>query len=102
RTTVDPATASLYAFIFYVIKNGEAINRGELPREQLGARAVGDRVLEVEFENPVAYFDKLVAFQTYAPIREDFYVSRNGRYAADAKDLLFNGPFMITSWVHGA
>jgi oligopeptide transport system substrate-binding protein len=102
RTVVDPATASQYAFIFYAIKNGEAINRGELPRETLGVRADGDRVLEVEFENPVAYFDKLVAFQTYNPIREDFYKSRNGRYAANAEDLLYNGAFVITNWVHGA
>jgi oligopeptide transport system substrate-binding protein len=102
QTAVDPATASQYAFIFYVIKNGEAINRGDLPREALGARAEGDYVLEVEFENPTAYFDKLVAFQTYMPIREDFYRSRNGRYAADAEDMLYNGPFAITRWVHGA
>ncbi len=54
-------------------KNGEAINRGELPPDTLGVRAVGDRVLEVELENPLAYFDKLVAWYTYMPIREDFF-----------------------------
>ena len=102
QTALDPATASQYAFIFYVLKNGEAINTGELPRESLGVTAVSDRVLEVEFEQPVAYFDKLVAFQTYYPIREDFYLSREGRYAADADDMLYNGPFEITVWVHGA
>jgi oligopeptide transport system substrate-binding protein len=102
RTAVDPATASQYAFILYPVKNGEAINRGELPPSELAARAVGDRVLEVELENPIAFFDKLVASHTYLPVREDFYRSRAGRYAADAADLLFNGPFVLTSWVHGA
>jgi oligopeptide transport system substrate-binding protein len=102
RTVVDPATASEYAFIAYIIKNGEAINNGELPPSELGAYAVSDRVLKVEFENPIAYFEKLIAFSTFAPIREDFYRSRNGRYAADADDLLYNGPFRITRWVHGA
>ena len=102
RLAVNPATASQYAFILYPVKNAEAINRGELPPEMLGVKAVGDRELEVEFENPIGYFDKLVAWHTYAPIREDFYRSRNGRYAADAGDLLYNGPFRITSWVHGA
>ncbi len=97
-----PATASQYAFLLYPVKNGEAINRGELPPESLGVRAVGDRVLEVELENPIAYFHKLTAAQTYYPIREDFYKSRNGRYGADAEDLLYNGPFRITRWVHGA
>lgn len=65
-------------------------------------RAVGDKVLEVELENPLAYFDKLVAWYTYMPIREDFFLSRNGRYAADAEDLIFNGPFRLTRWVHSA
>ena len=102
RTAVDPATASQYAFIVYVVKNGEAINDGKLPPNKLGVRAVSDGVLDVEFENPIAYFEKLMPFSTFFPIREDFYRSRNGRYAADAEDLLYNGPFRITRWVHGA
>lgn len=102
RSAVDPATASQYAFIVYAVKNGEAVNRGDLPVDALRVRALDDRTLEVEFENPIAYFDKLVASHTFLPIREDFYRSRAGRYAADAEDLLFNGPFVITSWVHGA
>ena len=102
RTSVDPATASQYAFIFYPIRNGEPINKGEAPVETLGVRAVSDTVLEVEFEQPLAYFEELVGMTTYNPIREDFYHSRDGRYGADAEDLLYNGPFMITRWVHGA
>ena len=102
RKTVDPANASEYAFIMYPIKNAEAINNGKLPVEALGVHAIDDKTLEVEFERPVPYFEKLLPFSTYAPIREDFYNSRNGRYAADADDLLYNGPFKITEWVHGA
>jgi oligopeptide transport system substrate-binding protein len=102
RRVVDPANASQYAFIFYVIKNGEAINSGKMPPTELGVRAADDRTIEVAFENPVAYFEKLVAFPTYLPMREDFFLSRNGRYAADADDLLYNGPFRMTEWVHGS
>jgi oligopeptide transport system substrate-binding protein len=102
RLAVLPATASEYAFLLYPVKNGEAINRGEMPPESLGVRAASDGVLEVELENPIAYFPKLTAAQTYYPIREDFFKSRNGRYAADAEDMLYNGAFRITRWVHGA
>ena len=52
--------------------------------------------------DPRAYFDKLVAYATYGPVREDFYEAQNGRYGADADTLLYNGPFRITRWVHGA
>ena len=102
RKVVEPANASQYAFILYGIKNAEAVNNGELPVETLGARAVDDRTLAVEFERPVPYFDKLTAFATYNPINQAFYESTNGRYGADADELLYNGPFVISSWVHGA
>ena len=102
RMVVDPANASEYAFILYYVKNGEAINGGQMAPEALGVTAVDDRTLEIEFERPVGFFDKLVAFQVYFPVREAFYVSRDGRYAADAEDLVYNGPFMLTQWVHGA
>ena len=102
RKVLEPANASEYAFILYGIKNAEAVNRGELPPEELGVRAVDDRTLHVDFARPVPYFDKLTAFATYNPINEAFYESTNGRYGADAEDLLYNGPFTIASWVHGA
>jgi len=102
RRVVDPETASQYAFITYPIKNAEAITNGELPINTLGVRASGPRRLEVEFEQPTPYFDKLVAFITFLPLREDFFLATNGRYAADADKMLYNGPYVLSEWVHGA
>ena len=102
RKVVDPSNASEYAFILYYVKNAEAINSGSMSVDALGVRAVSDLILEIEFERPVPFFDKLVAFGIYYPVREGFYTSRDGRYAAGAEDLLYNGPFMMTEWAHGA
>ncbi|WP_397414244.1 peptide ABC transporter substrate-binding protein [Phenylobacterium sp.] len=102
RKAVDPKTASEYATIFFSIKNAEAINKGQMPLSSMGVVADGDRVLKVELVRPVAYFDKLMVFKTFNPIREDFYNAMKGRYGADADTLLYNGPFKITRWVHGA
>lgn len=102
RLAVDPANASEYSFIFYMIKNARAINEGHLPVETMGVHAVDDYTLEVEFERPTAYFEKLMAFGTFMPVRQDFYEATHGRYGADANELLYNGPFKITRWVHGA
>ena len=102
RTALDPANASEYAFILYPVKNAEAINRGDLPVQALGVRARGDFLLEVDFERPLAYFDKLTSFPTFLPIREDFHDAMNGAYGADADKMLYNGPFLISRWVHGA
>jgi oligopeptide transport system substrate-binding protein len=102
QTVVDPKTASQYAFITYSVKNAEAINTGKMSPDKLGVRAVSDRELEVQFESPVAFFDKLVAFAIFNPVRKDFYESRKDRYGANAEDLLYNGPFTMTRWVHNA
>jgi oligopeptide transport system substrate-binding protein len=102
RKLVDPNSGSTYSFIAFPIKNAEAVNNGELPVEYLGVRAVDDKTLEVEFERPTPYFEKLMAFNTFYPMREDFFNSTNGRYAADADQLLYNGPYVITSWIHGS
>lgn len=102
RNAVDPATASEYASILYPLKNAEAINRGEQALESLGVQALDAHTLEVRFEKPTPYFLGLTAFPTFFPVREDFYRSRGARYAADADDLLFNGAFTLTAWVHGA
>ena len=102
RKAVEPANASQYAFILYGIENAEAIGSGDMPLTALGVHAEDDRTLHVTFERPLPYFDKLTAFATFNPINEAFYESTNGRYGADAEDLLYNGPFVIESWVHGA
>lgn len=102
RRVLDPATASQYSFIMYSVKNAEAINSGEMPVSSLGVTATSDRVLEVKFEQATPYFDKLVAFVTFLPVREDFFESTNGRFGADADMMLYNGPYLLSEWVHGS
>jgi oligopeptide transport system substrate-binding protein len=102
RKVVDPATASEYANIMSPIRNADKVNSGKLPVTALGVQAVGDRELRVQFVKPVPYFAQLMAFNIFYPIREDFFNSTNGRYASSAETLLYNGPFKMTRWVHGA
>ncbi len=102
RKVADPAHASEYAFLMHYLKNGEAVANGRLPLDALGVRALDDHTLYVELARPTAFFDKLVAFQTFYPIREDFFLGTDGRYSADADQMLYNGRFKLTSWVHGA
>lgn len=102
RRVQDPATTSEYAFIMYGIAQAEAVNRGERPPEDLGVWAEGDHVLEVAFERPIPFFDRLAAFAVFLPVREDFAAPRGDRYASSAADMLYNGPFVISRWSRGA
>ncbi|WP_372810319.1 peptide ABC transporter substrate-binding protein [Litorivivens sp.] len=102
QRAVKPETASQYAFILFPIKNAEAVNRGDMPEGALGVEAAGAHRLEVRFEQPCPYFDKLTAFMTYYPVRRDVVEQWGRAYAADADKMMFNGPFVLSRWVHGA
>ncbi|WP_269618416.1 peptide ABC transporter substrate-binding protein [Zhongshania sp. BJYM1] len=102
RHALKPTTASQYAFIFYPVKNAEAVNNGKLPESELGVRAVSDYELRVEFGQPCPYFLSLAAFMTFLPMREDVLDHWGSRYAADSDKLVFNGAFVLEKWIHGA
>ena len=102
RKVLEPKTASTYGFIMFPVLNARAISEGEMASTALGVKALDDHTLEVSFHQPCPYFLGLTAFRTLFPIKESFYHSRDGRYGADAEELLYNGAFSMTEWVHGA
>lgn len=97
---LDKNTAAEYAFIAYYIKNAEAINKGEKPVTELGAKAVDDYTLEVELEKPVPYFLNLLAFPSYYPLNEKFVKEKGEKFGLEADTTLYNGPFVMASWKH--
>ncbi|GAB6452262.1 MULTISPECIES: peptide ABC transporter substrate-binding protein [Bacillus] len=97
---LDKNTAAEYAFIAYYIKNAEAINKGEKPLTDLGAKAVDDYTLEVELEKPVPYFLNLLAFPSYYPLNEKFVKEKGDKFGLEADTTLYNGPFVMASWKH--
>ncbi len=102
RTVVNPETASRYSFILSPIKNAERITAGKLPPETLGVKAINDYELYVEFERPCAYFLNLTTFVSYLPVREDIYSRFKNKYFSDVEYMVFNGPYVLKQWVHGA
>jgi oligopeptide transport system substrate-binding protein len=100
---VDPQTgAAGSTFFAYMFENGEAILNGEKPKETLGVRALDDRTLHVRLSRPVPYLLDVLSGSGYLPIRRDFYEAQEGRFGADAKNMLANGPFIMKSWIHNS
>ncbi|MGE6596778.1 peptide ABC transporter substrate-binding protein [Bacillus proteolyticus] len=97
---LDKNTAAEYAFIAYYIKNAGAINKGEKPATELGAKAVDDYTLEVELEKPVPYFLNLLAFPSYYPLNEKFVKEKGDKFGLEADTTVYNGPFVMSSWKH--
>lgn len=108
---LDPKTASEYAYQLYYIKGGEAWNslktdapdfaqKYEELKKKVAIRALDDKTLEVELETPTPYFLGLMAFPTYLPTRQDVVEKHGDKFGADADKLVFNGPFVLKSWIH--
>ena len=56
RRLMDPETAAPFAYIGEYIKNGRAVEVGDVEPEELGVKAIDDKTLEVTLEHPTAYF----------------------------------------------
>lgn len=94
QRTVDPKTASQYAYMFEGITNAKEISKGEKPVAELGIKAKGDYELEITLEQPIAYFDRLLAFPNFFPQRQDIVEKYGKDYATASEKSVYNGPFV--------
>ena len=91
--------AADYGYMFEVV-DGYADVWAETPAAdaELNVHAIDEKTLEVTLANSVAYWNELLAFPTYFPVRED--VVANEAWATDPSTYVCNGPYTITGWEH--
>lgn len=93
--------AADYGYMFEVVKGYSDIWAENPPADaKLAVEAVDDKTLVVTLNNPVAYWNELLAFPTYFPVRED--VVANEGWATDASTYISNGAYKMTGWEHNS
>ena len=80
-----------YGYMFEVIKGYP---------DNLAVEAVDQQTLSVTLTNDVPYWNELLAFPTYFPVRED--VVSNENWATDPSTYVSNGAYTITGWDHNS
>lgn len=100
KRAIIPETASQYASMLFYVKNAKEINKGTMPLDALGVKAINDYKLEVELEQPIPYFLQLLALPIYLPQHESFLKEQGKNYALEPSNLLYNGPFVLEKWKH--
>ena len=85
-----------YADIWEEDDEGNYVN----PDAKLNCKAVDAKTIEITLANAVSYWDELLAFPTYFPVRED--VVKNEHWATEASSYVCNGAYKITSWDHNS
>ena len=103
RRIFDPEVNCHNAGIFYCIKGGEEFNTGKGAKEDVGAKAVDEKTLEITLVEPLPYFPQLLTFSNVTPVPEaKTEGDKNSSYGATAEELAQSGPFYVTEWTRGS
>ncbi len=102
----SPALSGDYNYMFDVVKGyaemWETNDAEELvnPDAKLAVEATDAKALVVTLNNAVSYWNELLAFPTYYPVREDVVANEN--WATDPATYVNNGPYTISAWEHNS
>ncbi len=93
--------AADYGYMFELV-DGYADVWADPPVEgaELNVTATDDTHLQVVLVNEATYWNELLAFPTYFPVRED--VVANETWATDPSTYVGNGPYKMTAWDHNS
>ncbi|AKU31865.1 MULTISPECIES: peptide ABC transporter substrate-binding protein [Bacillus] len=100
QRALDPEQKSEYGPYMMVgkIKNADKVYNKKAKPEELGIKAVSDKELQITLEKPIPYFQSLLSFPTFYPVNEKFVKEQGDKYAKTAKNLVYNGPYELSSW----
>lgn len=100
--TLNPDTASSYAFLLSPIKNADEYNGDKASADDVGIKAKDDKTLEITLKNPCPYFLKLTYFKVFSPQRKDIVEQYGETFGTEANTLVFSGPYTMKEWVHNS
>ncbi|EKF37141.1 peptide ABC transporter substrate-binding protein [Bacillus xiamenensis] len=100
QRALDPEQKSEYGPYMMVgkIKNADKVYNKKAKPDELGIKAVNDKELQITLEKPIPYFQSLLSFPTFYPVNEKFVKEQGDKYAKTAKNLVYNGPYELSSW----
>ncbi|WP_042353767.1 peptide ABC transporter substrate-binding protein [Bacillus rubiinfantis] len=106
KRALHPDTISPYGYLFNDIKNAAAIQDKDNDLygkvDELGIKAVDDHTFQVELDHAIPYFVSLITYPVFFPQNKEFVESQGDKFALEADNLIYNGPFILDSWEHEA
>jgi len=91
KRAASTALGADYGYMFEVVKGYP---------DELAVEAIDEKTITITLNNAVAYWNELLAFPTYFPVRED--IVANEAWATDASTYVCNGAYTISSWEHNS
>ena len=89
-----------YGYMLEIVDGYDATQDENQPDAKLNAKAIDDKTIEVTLTTDVPYWNELLAFPSYFPVRED--VVANESWATDPATYICNGAYKMTDWKHNS
>lgn len=100
KRLADPKTAAPYGYdMLSMVAGYEEASHGSL--EALQVKATDEKTLVIQLYNPVAYFDKVVAFTSLVPLRKDIIEEKGEAWSTDPSSYISNGAYQMSEYVDG-
>jgi oligopeptide transport system substrate-binding protein len=84
KRTCDPATASDYAYVLYIIKGAMEVNTGEVTDlDYIGVKAIDDYTIQFALNQPAGYFPAIAGMWVVRPVPKwtiEKYLEKNPDY----------------------
>ena len=93
--------AADYGYMFEVVDGYDDVWADEPAEDaKLNVKAIDDKTLEVTTASMIPYWNELLAFPAYFPVRED--VVENEAWATDPSTYVCNGMYTLAGWDHNS
>lgn len=98
RRTIDPKTASQYAYLFEGIHNATQISASKASVSSLGIKAEGSHKLVVTLDKRIPYFKLLMGFPLFFPQQQKMVEKYGSKYGTTSNSIGYDGPFVQKGW----
>ena len=98
KKVLDPNFTTLFAYLFYPIKNARLVKAGQKPLDEVGIIAKDYKTLEVQLEHPAPYFLELTSHGIYSPLCKEVDMAHPGWAYYGSETHVCNGPFRLARW----
>lgn len=98
---LDPATASGFAYVLYVIQNAYEFNNGDITNPDLvGVTALDSTHLQFDLITSAAYFPSILSMPVARSLPQAIITAHPTDWTEPA-NIITNGAYKLTSWDHG-
>ena len=102
RRSAAPETGCPNSYFVTPILNYDAVSAGDMRPDQLGVKALDEHTLEITLTNPMPSFLESTDASIFYPQRQDIVEKYGDQYGADADKIVYNGPFVVSEWIHNS